>query len=357
MIRMQDIADMAGVSRTTVSNVLHGKTKRVSQETMEKIRKILEENEYEPNIASRMLAGGGSRIIGFVLGYSYTHGYPATLDPFVGELLASIQNEAEKLGYYIIIINADKDEKVENIASRWNIEGLIFVGFSEQRYRLLCRKLNKRAVMIDTYTQREEYDYQNVGIDDYNGGYQVGEYLLGCGYPDALYIVEETQIYSCEKVERISENAKFGGRVNQKRWKGFCAAMEQNGGYCSPRRYIVVNMENHIRRKQYEKLLPRILNAGALAMGSDYNAIEMINFLQDHSICVPDQVSVVGFDDCMYAEYIRPKLTTVHQDISLKGRTALRRLIKMIKGETLPEMYVSNPVRLVVRDSVKARRR
>ena len=181
MIRMQDIADMAGVSRTTVSNVLHGKTKRVSQETMEKIRKILEENEYEPNIASRMLAGGGSRIIGFVLGYSYTHGYPATLDPFVGELLASIQNEAEKLGYYIIIINADKDEKVENIASRWNIEGLIFVGFSEQRYRLLCRKLNKRAVMIDTYTQREEYDYQNVGIDDYNGGYQVGNICWAVG--------------------------------------------------------------------------------------------------------------------------------------------------------------------------------
>ena len=75
MARLQDIADMAGVSRTTVSNVLHGKTKRVSQETIDKIKKLLEENEYVPNMGSMMLTGKGSKIIGFVMGYEYVHGY------------------------------------------------------------------------------------------------------------------------------------------------------------------------------------------------------------------------------------------------------------------------------------------
>lgn len=98
MIRLQDIADMAGVSRTTVSNVLHGNTKRVSQETVDRIKKILEENEYVPNIGSMMLTGKGSKIIGFVLGYEYIHGYPAMMDSFVGALISAVQVEAENWG-------------------------------------------------------------------------------------------------------------------------------------------------------------------------------------------------------------------------------------------------------------------
>ena len=120
MIRLQDIADMAGVSRTTVSNVLHGNTKRVSQETVDKIKKILEESGYQPNIGSMMLTGKGSRIIGFVIGYTYTHGHPSMMDPFVSALLASIQDRAEKAGYYIMIIGGSEEKHILEIASRWN---------------------------------------------------------------------------------------------------------------------------------------------------------------------------------------------------------------------------------------------
>ncbi len=355
MIRLQDIADMAGVSRTTVSNVLHGKTKRVSQETIDKIKKILEENNYQPNIGSMMLTGKGSRIIGFVIGYDYTHGYPSTMDPFIGQLLASIQNQAEKIGYYVMIIGGSTEKHVLEIASRWNVDGLIFIGYSEGRYRELRRKLNKKAVLVDTYTLQKEYDYQNVGIDDYSGGYQVGEYLLEMGYPDALYIVEETKVLANEAVRRLRSDKPFAGLCNEKRWQGFKAAMEKNGNFCSIRRFIVVPREAQLRKLQYERMIPQLLEAGALGFGSDYNAIEMINFLHDHGIKVPDQVSVVGFDDCIYAEFIRPRLTTVRQDVLRKGIMAVERLRRMIEGETLPEMCVSAPVELVVRDSVRRR--
>ena len=150
MIRMQDIADMAGVSRTTVSNVLNGKTKRVSQETIDKIRKILQENEYEPNIGSMILTGKGSRIIGFVMGYENVHGYSSTMDPFIGELMAAIWQEAEEQGYYVMLIGGSTEKKVVEIASKWNVEGLILIGYSEERYRSLCKKLNQKAVLVDT---------------------------------------------------------------------------------------------------------------------------------------------------------------------------------------------------------------
>ena len=90
MIRLQDIAEMAGVSRTTVSNVINGNTKRVSQATIDKITAILKERNYVPHMGSVMLSGHGSRIIGVVLGFSYAHGMQSLQDPFVGELIGTI---------------------------------------------------------------------------------------------------------------------------------------------------------------------------------------------------------------------------------------------------------------------------
>lgn len=121
---------MAGVSRTTVSNVINGNTKRVSQKTIDKITAILKEQNYVPHMGSVMLSGHGSRIIGVVLGFAQAHGMYSLQDSFVGELVGTIQMEAEMKGYYVMLIGG------KNI--------------------------------------------QNVGVDDYSGGYQIGSasYLL-----------------------------------------------------------------------------------------------------------------------------------------------------------------------------------
>lgn len=345
---------MVGVSRTTVSNVLHGNTKRVSPETLDKIQKILKETLYQPNIGSMMLSGKGSGIIGFAVGYEYIHGHPALMDAFMSRLLSAVEEEAVKYGYYLMIIDGSEKERLVEIASRWNVEGMIFIGFSEESYDILRREINKKAILVDTYTKQEEYTYQNVGIDDYDGGYQVGKYLRECGYPDALFIAESTRVRMNMGHGASGRKSIYGGPglCNEKRWDGFKAAMEAGGTYCRRRRFIIVDQDMEKRRQQYTEMLPRFLEARALAMASDYNAIEIINFLRDHGIRVPEQISVTGFDDCIYAEYIRPRLTTVYQDVDNKGRTALRRLMKLIQGETLPQMHIMSPVKLIVRDSV-----
>ena len=182
MIRLQDIADMAGVSRTTVSNVINGNTKRVSQETIDKITEILKEQNYVPHMGSVMLSGHGSRIIGVVLGFAQAHGMYSLQDSFVGELVGTIQMEAEMKGYYVMLIGGENIQNVVDIASRWNVEGLIILGYNDERYRKLSRKLNKKMVLIDAYPAGE-YFFQNVGVDDYSGGYQIGSYLYSCGFP------------------------------------------------------------------------------------------------------------------------------------------------------------------------------
>ena len=130
---------MAGVSRTTLSNVINGNAKRVSQ----------------------------------------AYGMYSLQDSFVGELVGTIQMEAEMKGYYVMLIGGENIQNVVDIASRWNVEGLIILGYNDEKYRKLSRKLNKKMVLIDAYPAGE-YFFQNVGVDDYSGGYQIGSasYLL-----------------------------------------------------------------------------------------------------------------------------------------------------------------------------------
>lgn len=334
MIRLQDIAEMAGVSRTTVSNVINGNTKRVSQETIDKITAILKEQNYVPHMGSVMLSGHGSRIIGVVLGFHYAHGMQSLQDPFVGELVGTIQMETEEKGYYVMLIGGENIQNVVDIASKWNVEGLIILGYNEERYRKLSRKLNKKMILIDTYPECA-YTFPNVGVDDYSGGYQIGEYLYSRGYEKALFVAE-TDKDTCYY-----------------RWWGFKQAMEKRGKFCSRSRYIVVPGEKHLRLRKYGELLPRFLEARALAFSSDYDAIEAMNFFFDKGIRIPDQISITGYDDSIYASMVRPKLTTVHQDVRQKAHVALKCLMKLIKGERLEELNIKSPVYLVKRDSVR----
>lgn len=105
MKRLQDIADQVGVSRTTVSNVLHGNTKKVSKEMIRKISEILNQEGYVPNTSSRELTCKGSCIIGLVLGYNCVHGIPSLRDTFVAELLSGVEETAHRNGYYVMLIN------------------------------------------------------------------------------------------------------------------------------------------------------------------------------------------------------------------------------------------------------------
>lgn len=336
MVRIQDIADMAGVSRTTVSNVIRGNTKRVSQETIDKITRILDEQKYVPNMASMSLTGNVSKIIGLVT-YHEVHGMYATQDTFVGELLGTIENEIRKRGYYLMMISGETCEEVVSIASSWNMDGLVVLGYTEKEYKKLKKKLNKKMILIDTYPDDPEkgYTFQNVGVDDFDGGYQVGKYLYECGHKNALFLAEMT---------RGSDLC---------RWNGFKAAMEEHGETCGEDRHIVLGKGTKVRARQYERMLPQILEAEAMAFSSDFNAVEAISTLWDLGYMVPDDVSVVGFDDNIYATLMRPRLTTVRQDVEEKGKIVVNRLIRMIDGEELPEMCVRNKVQLIKRDSVK----
>ena len=233
MIRLQDIAEMAGVSRTTVSNVINVKTKRVSQATIDKITAILKEQNYVPHMGSVMLSGHGSRIIGVVLGFAYTHGMQSLQDPFVGELIGTIQKETEEKDYYVMLIGGENIQNVVDIASKWNVEGLIILGYDEDQYRRLSRKLNKKMILIDAYP-KGAYTFQNVGVDDY-----------------------------CSSQKPIRTAIITAGWASNRRWrsKGNSVAVPGISSSRVTKIHVFGNTENsfHVSLKQKHWLFPQIM--------------------------------------------------------------------------------------------------
>ena len=236
----------------------------------------------------------------------------------------------------MLIDGHDKNtDQVAEIASRWNVDGLVVLGLDEKKkYKELRRQLNKYMVLIDTYPEAE-YHYVNVGTDDFGGGAMIAKYLLDNGYTQAIFAAE------CDT------------GADHYRWKGFQHQMRSAGIDCGEERHILLPEDLSLRRVMYGHYLDRFVQAGAVALASDYDAAEVMNYLQDHGIQVPEQVSVTGFDDCIYAELLHPPLTTVRQNVPAKAEAAVELLVRLIRQEPVECKNYVQPVELIRRNSVR----
>lgn len=334
MIRIKDIAEQAGVSPTTVSNVIHGNYSKVSKKTVERIEKFLAETEYVPSMGAMMLAGGNSRIIGVLVGEPEGDKYGREGFAFSNVLIRVIESEIYRKNYYMLLHFTPDPEEGIQFAATWNVEGLITIGLNAKGNRMIQVKGKAPMVSIDTYYERQ--GIANVGLDDFGGGCMMAEYLLRCGH---------------RKIGFVSDN-DVG--VDHERWRGVCQAYEREMGNTGGVRHILIPGNRAEREKYYQKYLTQLAKEEeALFFASDYYAAEAIVKLRDLGVRVPEDVSVAGFDDSEAARLCRPRLTTIRQDIAKKGSRAVKKLFQLIDGE--PNITLSDqlPVSLAVRDSVK----
>ncbi len=336
MIRIKDIAEKAGVSPTTVSNVIHGNRKKVSKNTMKKIEKILTEMDYVPSMGAMMLAGGSSRIIGVLAWEPDRKKYHSEGPAFSNIVIRSLESEIYNRNYYMLLHFVSSPEEGIQFAAIWNVEGLITLGFGAKDNVKLQSKCKVPVVSIDAYYKEQQV--ANVGLDDRGGGYLMAEYLIQCGH---------------EKIGFVSDN-DVG--VDHERWKGVCSACKEYNVPEEGVKHIIIPGETHMRRKFYEKYLDVISRKyDALFFASDYYAVEAIAEMADRGIQVPEEVSVAGFDDNKGAELCRPRLTTIHQEAEAKACRAVGKLFDFIRGVRKISMTERLPVTLVIRDSVLVR--
>lgn len=325
-VRICDIAEELGLSTATVSNVIHGKTNKVSDATVQRVMALLERRKYIPSMAGILLAQNRSGIIGvFIHEHEKYEGHTLE-DFFISSSLNCLSAEIESNGQFMMVKRAKHAEEIIRFASMWNMDGIVVIGFCNQDYTDLRSHMRIPFVVYDGDCAHPER-IVNITIDNFDGGYQVGRHFRELGHAAAL----------C-----ISDNAIC---VDRKRFRGFCAGFAPGKA-----ELLVVPMQKEPRWEFYRAQLHRLRQVSAIFAVSDYYAIDLMHFLTAHGFSVPGDVSIAGFDDTPMCEMVHPALTTVRQDGALRAKIAVETLRELRKGAHIdPEIRL--PVLLVVRSS------
>lgn len=337
MITIKDMAEKAGVSPTTVSNVLHGRTGKMSPDTLKRVQDVIEESNYVSNMGARLLANYGSRLIGVIVTYDRSRDQNAVQDPFYSEIIGALEQEIRTNNYFMLLYtSANVDESVR-MAAAWNVEGLVVLGCPPED----CPKFKERTsvpiVFIDSYFKDNKFDYYNVGLNDFGGGYEMTKYLIRRGH---------------RRIAFLADNEQPVG-VDFERLRGYKQALNEANIPFREKDFIPLHFKKVIRHTQLlEFAQERLRDYTALFFASDFYASDAINTFFSVGLRVPEDISVAGFDDNVFAWHCRPALTTVQQKVADKAYYAVGLLLKIINGEECIEKNIHLPVKLIVRQSV-----
>ncbi|MCJ7688371.1 MAG: LacI family transcriptional regulator [Clostridiaceae bacterium] len=326
-VTMKDIAQMAGVSKATVSMVMNKKDASISKQTRNRVLEIAKEMRYTPNSIARSLSTKKSGTIGIIL--------PDITNPFFSEMARAIEDEAERFEYNLIICNTDNDidkeqKYIELLISKL-IDGVIFMcgGKSNESITIL-KNNNIPFVLVDKYTE----DY----IDDY------GVFCLN------KQGVKEGIKYLYEKGNRkiVFVKGREHLEISKQRLEGYIDAMKEYGIY--DEKYIFEGDTNVYGGKiATKKIIKCFHDLDAIFYSNDMMALGGIKILLRNGYKIPIDISVMGFDNIQISKIIEPELTTISQPIYNMGKKACTILIDVINGKTPTKKQVSFKAELIIR--------
>lgn len=335
MLRIKDIAKIAGVSPTTVSNVIHAKKQRVSEETAARVEKILEECGYRPSVSARMMSGTSSGIICIVTGRMSKNVEKQTE---IHLLIRGIELELYQNDYYMALHFSDALEEHLEFIELWKAEGVITIGFDAGQNQKIQMKSRGPVVSIDgEYAEMRGTMLPNVGTDDCGGGYLMGTHLLQYGHRKIQYLTDQEQGSS------------------KMCWMGLKRAWMEAGIYLEESSYSLIPADKKQRREFYKQHLAAMAFAkDVLFFSTDYFAAEAEGYLRDMEIQIPEEISIAGFGDSEWSVCVRPGITTVHRDIPGKAVIAVKKLFDLLENDHRAIENTNLPVHLVVRESVRS---
>lgn len=331
---LKDVAKLAGVSTATVSYALSGK-RTISDETKQRIHDAIAQLDYVPDLNARSLSMRDSKLIGIVVPQTEPGERLMFQNSFYSEVLGSIEYYARQQGYHILISATDANESYLTLAKKRNLDGIIVIGMYPDEFYQQMKKTQIPIVLIDSYCN--DHYYHNIRIDDAYGSYLATRYMLENGHTHIAFFSGQ-----------LKENG-----VMKKRLLGYQQALKE---FEVPYRKEYV-FEGQIDYNSGIELSNKLMQSGLSATGivaaADILAIGAVKGLYEAGKNVPSDYSIIGFDDVEISQYMTPGLTTVRQQISLKGQKAVELLLKHIEDPTLPKQEEILPLQLVVRGSVK----
>jgi LacI family transcriptional regulator len=336
-VSIKDVAKEAGVSTTTVSYVLnHKPSQTISAETTERVWRAVSTLNYVPNLNARSLTSQKTNLIGVVIPQTEPGKEFMFANPFYGELLSSIEYTARRNGYHLLLSGPAPDQSYVNIARNRSVDGIIIVGSYPSQSLNELHELAVPVVLVDTYVK--DPVFHTIGIDDRLGGRIATQYLLRQGHHDIAFVSGS-----------VSEQG-----VARKRFLGYMDALDEYDVKMNERYLYLGTVSFDFALSAAQEMQDRGNRETAAFVTADILGMGLIKGLRRLGKRVPDNLSVVGFDDLDLAQMSDPSLTTVHQDIAEKGRNAVQVILNVVEGHTEKQERIL-PIRLIERDSVAKR--
>jgi len=339
----KEIAKLAGVSRSTVSRVINNYS-NVTPETKDKVNRIIKKYGYIPHAPARTLAGKNSKIIGvFIANIKLgSEEFRVFQNVYVSPFEAAIIDCADKLGYnvLVLIINSNDDfKKIKGLFNSKVLSGGIFVGAnnnSPEIFKLI--EGGYKITIIDQEQNDIKGNYIIVNSDNYNGGYKATKHLIDYGHKEIAHICGDMNKYSgFKRLEGYKRAMNDAGLPIKEEYIVY-GNFTEDGGFKCATKLLKGKGKNHIT---------------AIFSSNDSMAIGAMKAIKKMGLRIPEDISIVGYDDIRIASYISPALTTVRNPIMKMASIATGNLIKSIEDNINSSEYYTVSTELIVRESTR----
>jgi len=332
-LTLEDIADMCGVSRSTVSRVING-DQNVSERTRQKVLDVIQQYNFQPNLAARGLAMGHTRVLGLVI----PKGVQAIFEePFFAMLIRGVSTSCNSMDYSVMLWLAEPEYErrmITKILYNGLADGVIVASMLMDDAIVDNLRQNKLPFMlIGRHPAYDKLSY--LDVDNRGGACQAVLHLLRLGR---------------RRIATITGPQNMIAGAN--RYQGYLDAMRDRGIPVIPELVVEGDFTAFGGYACMQRLMP--YKPDAVFTASDNMAMAAIQVIQEHGLRVPEDIAVIGFDDIPQAGRFTPALTTVRQPITRMGAIAAETLIDMIEtGSSLPRQMIL-PAELVIRESCGA---
>ncbi|WP_081728151.1 LacI family DNA-binding transcriptional regulator [Alkalihalobacillus hemicellulosilyticus] len=330
IMRSEDLAKLIGVSRSTITRVINNYPD-IPQATREKVWKAIEKYNYAPNASARKLAGAKNKMIAIVVldvKSDAPHHLKTTDDtlihnnPFFAPVINAVSDQANKLNYYVIIsiVYSREDlKKVESIFNQKMIEGAIFVGTQEEENEFIFKLIKQgyKIAMIDTSAvYSKEHNAIYINPDNYEGSAKAVNHLIELGHENIGIITGSLNKLSAkERLDGFKETLSYNG-LKLSEDHIFQGDFTEDSGYEGIK--YIFNASN----------MPT-----AIFISNDTMAIGAYKAITELGLTIPDDISIVGFDNSFIAPYLTPPLTTIDISFADIAKRATTLLINSIEAK------------------------
>ncbi|MDF2474305.1 MAG: LacI family transcriptional regulator [Anaerocolumna sp.] len=341
-INSKDVAREAGVSAATVSYVLNEtKSVTISKETREKVLAAVQKLGYVPNQAaktlgsSRIVGKSKSNLIGLVIPQTESGKELMFDNPFYGDFLSAVEYAARQEGFHLLVSGVNADQSYIDIAKNRSLDGIIILGMYPSEDNKEYKQIGIPTVLVDCYGT--DHFFHSVRTDDRYGGYLATRHLIQHGH---------------KRIAFVSGEVKESG-VTDMRFLGYQDALREARIPYDPNLVFTGYVGYQYGIEAAAKIAQGNAGITAAFAAADIIAVGMIKGFRNLGLRVPEDISIIGFDDIYQAEICDPGLTTIRQNIKEKGNAVAKIIVSAAKNSTFPKTEIVIPLEIVERESVR----